>query len=81
MPSLAHQPSLLGGGPPSVEPAALDRIQRIALDDTAWVEHLSGWVAGHEALFARLVATTTWRAERRPMYDRLTFTEHHSRRC
>jgi alkylated DNA repair dioxygenase AlkB len=28
-------------------------------------------VSGHEALFAQLLATTAWRAERRPMYDRV----------
>jgi len=71
MPRLAHQPSLLGGGPPSVDPAALERIQRTALDDSAWVEYLPGWVVGHEALYAELCASTTWRAERRPMYDRV----------
>jgi alkylated DNA repair dioxygenase AlkB len=71
MRSLAHQPSLLGGGPPGVDPAALARIERVALDDTAWVEYLPGWVTGHEALFDQLVATTAWRAERRPMYDRV----------
>jgi len=71
MPRLAHQPSLLGGCPPSVDPAALERIQRTALDDSAWVEYLPGWVAGHEALYAELCASTTWRAERRPMYDRV----------
>jgi alkylated DNA repair dioxygenase AlkB len=68
---LAHQPSLLGGGSPSVDPAAPARIQRTDLDGTAWVEYLPSWVAGHEALFAELVATTAWRAERRPMYDRV----------
>jgi alkylated DNA repair dioxygenase AlkB len=69
--SVAYQPSLLGGGAPSIDPAALDRIRRVALDDSAWVEYLPGWVAGQEALFAALVASTTWRAERRPMYDRV----------
>jgi alkylated DNA repair dioxygenase AlkB len=71
MPRLAYQPSLLGRGPPSVDPAGLERIQRTALDDSAWVEYLPGWVAGHEALYAELCASTTWRAERRPMYDRV----------
>ena len=69
--TLAHQPSLLGGGPPAVEPAALAQIRRIALDGTAWVDYLPGWVGGHEAMFAELRATTAWRAERRPMYDRV----------
>jgi alkylated DNA repair dioxygenase AlkB len=71
MRSVAHQPSLLGGGAPAVDPAALARIERVALDDSAWVEYLPGWVSGHEALFAQLLATTAWRAERRPMYDRV----------
>jgi alkylated DNA repair dioxygenase AlkB len=71
MHSVAHQPSLLGGGPPAVDPAALARIERVALDDSAWVEYLPGWVTGHEALFAQLLATTAWRAERRPMYERV----------
>ncbi|HXT98434.1 MAG TPA: alpha-ketoglutarate-dependent dioxygenase AlkB [Polyangia bacterium] len=69
--SAAHQPSLLGGGSPSVDPAALTRVQRIALNDAAWVDYLPGWVGGHEALFAELLATTNWRAERRPLYDRV----------
>jgi len=71
MRSVAHQASLLGGGAPAVDPAALARIQRVALDDSAWVEYLPGWVTGHEALFAQLLATTAWRAERRPMYERV----------
>jgi alkylated DNA repair dioxygenase AlkB len=71
MRSVAHQPSLLGGGAPAVDSTALARIERVALDDSAWVEYLPGWVSGHEALFAQLLATTAWRAERRPMYDRV----------
>ena len=71
MRSLAYQPSLLGGGAPAVDPAALARLEHIALDDSAWVEYLPGWVTGHEALFAQLVATTAWRSERRPMYERV----------
>jgi alkylated DNA repair dioxygenase AlkB len=66
-----HQPSLFGGGVPGVDSAALRSIRRLALDDTAWVDHLSGWVTGHEALFDNLVRTTVWRQERRKMYDRM----------
>src|SRR3954451_23396466 len=71
MRSVMYQPSLLGGGAPSVDPAALARSERVALDDSAWFEYLPGWVTGHEALFAQLLATTAWRAERRPMYERV----------
>ncbi|HTB56387.1 MAG TPA: alpha-ketoglutarate-dependent dioxygenase AlkB, partial [Polyangia bacterium] len=66
-----HQPSLLGGGPPAVDATALLGMRRLVLDDTAWVDHLPGWVAGHEALFDELVRSTAWRHERRRMYDRL----------
>ncbi len=65
------QPSLLGGGAPSVDAAALGRIRRIALDGGAWVEHLPGWLNGHQALLEDLARTTAWRSERRLMYDRL----------
>jgi len=66
-----HQPSLFGGGLPGLDPAGLRAIRRLALDDTAWVDHLPGWVTGHQALFEALVRTTTWRHERRQMYERL----------
>ena len=65
------QPSLLGGGDPAVDGGALARVRRMALDDDAWVEHLPGWVSGHEALLEHLVRTTAWRTERRLMYDRM----------
>lgn len=69
--ALLHQPSLLGGGAPAVDAAALARVRRIQLDAGAWVEHLSGWVSGHEALLDHLARTTAWRSERRQMYDRV----------
>jgi alkylated DNA repair dioxygenase AlkB len=69
--ALSHQPSLLGGGDPAVDERALSRIRRIVLDDEAWVEHLPGWVAGHEALLDHLARTTAWRSEQRMMYERM----------
>jgi alkylated DNA repair dioxygenase AlkB len=69
--ALSHQPSLLGGGAPAVDARDLSRVRRIALDDEAWVEHLPGWVSGHEALLDHLARTTAWRSERRMMYDRM----------
>jgi len=69
--AIAHQPSLLGGGDPAVDGAALSGVRRIALDDQAWVEHLPGWVSGQQALLDHLVSTTAWRTERRMMYDRM----------
>ncbi len=71
MPLAIAQPSLLGGGAPSVDAAGLDRARRIPLDGGAWVEHLPGWVSGHDTLLEDLARTTSWRSERRLMYDRL----------
>jgi alkylated DNA repair dioxygenase AlkB len=68
--TFAHQPSLLGRGAPAVDAAALAGVCRVQLDETAWVEHLPGWVAGHDALLDALVAGTRWHQPRREMYDR-----------
>jgi alkylated DNA repair dioxygenase AlkB len=68
--SLAYQPSLLGRGAPAVDAAALARVRRVQLDNSAWVDHLSGWVDGHDALLDELVTTTGWHRQRREMYDR-----------
>ena len=37
----------------------------------AWVDAWPGWVRGADALFERLIDVVPWRAERRPMYDRV----------
>jgi alkylated DNA repair dioxygenase AlkB len=66
-----RQSSLLGGGAPGVDATGLRAMRRLALDETAWVDHLPGWVTGHDALFDDLVRTTAWRHERRRMYDRV----------
>jgi len=63
------QLTLFGGGPPGVGP--LDHLRRIELGDGAWIEHAPAWVSGQDTLMAALAATTTWREERRMMYDRL----------
>ncbi|MDP9115774.1 MAG: alpha-ketoglutarate-dependent dioxygenase AlkB [Actinomycetota bacterium] len=55
-----------------VEPRPLGAaITRIPLSDGAWVDLLRGWVQGSAELFERLRADVDWRAERRPMYDRV----------
>ncbi|MDA8310487.1 MAG: alpha-ketoglutarate-dependent dioxygenase AlkB [Actinomycetota bacterium] len=44
---------------------------RTGLERGAWLDLRPGWVGGAGALFARLERTVPWRAERRPMYERL----------
>lgn len=69
--ALPAQPSLFDRAQgPSVEGAALARLRRTWLDESAWVEHLPEWVRGEAALMEELVRGTTWRHERRHMYDR-----------
>ena len=46
-------------------------ITRQVLGRGAWVDLLSGWLSGADALFDDLVAQVPWRAERRQMYERV----------
>ena len=47
------------------------RVRRTPLAHGAWVDHLTGWLGGADQLFAELVDTVPWTAERRQMYDRV----------
>jgi alkylated DNA repair dioxygenase AlkB len=68
--AVPFQASLFDRGAPAVEAAGLAGLRRIPLDDSAWVEHLPGWVTGQQALLEVLVRTTRWQKQRREMYDR-----------
>jgi alkylated DNA repair dioxygenase AlkB len=63
-PSLFDQAAAVDVGP-------LRPVRRTALAHDAWVDLLPGWLTGAGELFDRLAATVPWRAERRPMYDRV----------
>ena len=65
------QASLFDRGEPDLDPARLVELRRTALDGTAWVEHLPGFVAGQAALMDALIASTRWRTEKMEIYDRL----------
>jgi len=69
-PAVTEQPSLFGQGEPGFD-AVFPGVRRIALGRGAWVDHLPGWVRGHETLFEALWSGTRWRLEQRPMYDRV----------
>jgi alkylated DNA repair dioxygenase AlkB len=55
----------------AVQGALFDHADRRWLGDGAWVDVRSGWLADPGTLFDELLAVTPWRAERRPMYDRV----------
>ena len=68
--SLSWQATLFGA-----EAAAIDErftgITRLALDATAWVDHLPGWLRGPDRVMDELVRTAPWTESERPMYDRI----------
>jgi alkylated DNA repair dioxygenase AlkB len=66
----AAQASLFGFGEPRLDPA-FGRARRVPLGAGAWIEHVPGWLEGHEALFEVLRDTTDWQHQRRRMYDRV----------
>src|SRR5262245_48622755 len=70
MPALLEQPSLFGAGEPRVDPG-LPGLQRLTLGAGAWVDHLPGWLEGHDAVFEALRRTTRWEHHRRRMYERV----------
>ena len=67
----AFQASLLDDASDvAVEPLAAG-LTRHPLTDGAWVDVRPRWVRGADTLFATLRDTVDWRAERRPMYERV----------
>ncbi|MCU1428700.1 MAG: hypothetical protein JWL83_2700 [Actinomycetia bacterium] len=63
------QRSLLGGGEPEVD--AAPSFERVALDDTSWVDVARGWLRGADTLLDTLVESIPWRQGRRRMYERM----------
>ncbi|MCW2528897.1 MAG: alpha-ketoglutarate-dependent dioxygenase AlkB [Pseudonocardiales bacterium] len=48
-----------------------NEIRRTELSEGAWVDVRRSWISGADELYERLAAAVPWRAERRPMYDRV----------
>jgi alkylated DNA repair dioxygenase AlkB len=69
MGAITGQRSLFGHEEPRID---LDfrSVERIELDDGAWIEIARGWLDGHAAVFDELERTTEWRSESRVMYDK-----------
>ncbi|MPY80522.1 MAG: alpha-ketoglutarate-dependent dioxygenase AlkB [Actinophytocola sp.] len=72
--SIALQGSLLdivgaAGDAPALRP--LRGVERTSLSKGAWIDVVPGWLTGADLLFEHLAEHVPWRAERRPMYDRV----------
>ena len=63
------QGSLLGLDDPAVDPTFAG-LRRTELDDRTWLEHLPGWLAGHEEVFDRLYHDLDWKQRTVTMYQR-----------
>ena len=70
--SVSVQESLLdmGGEGPVLGPLA-GSVRRTPLAHGAWVDICPGWLRGSGEVFAQLLESVPWRAEQRPMYDRV----------
>ncbi len=70
MPDLPpFQPGLFGSPAPSFD-ASFAGVERIRLDDSAWLDLAPGWVSGADALFEEVLRTRAWAQRERWMHDR-----------
>jgi alkylated DNA repair dioxygenase AlkB len=69
MEDMDFQGSLFEAPPSAVR--SFERLQRRRLTAGAWVDVQRNWLPAADDVFATLVADVPWRAERRPMYDRV----------
>jgi alkylated DNA repair dioxygenase AlkB len=65
-----RQLDLLSSGPPAFD-HAFAATTRHELAFGAWVDHVPGWVHGHDALFDQLERELPWRRETMKMYDKI----------
>ena len=68
--TLAWQATLFGATTPSID-ATFAGVTRVELDETAWVDHLPGWLQAPDEVMDVLVRTAPWSTGERPMYDRI----------
>jgi alkylated DNA repair dioxygenase AlkB len=69
-PDLNWQPSLLATlGTVDVD-RSFSGLERVDLDEEAWVDHAPGWVSGADLLFEELLSSRSWGQRSRQMYDR-----------
>ena len=69
----ATQASLFGSAPISFDDG-YQQLQRIRLDDEAWLDYCPLWLAGDETLFTELVDLAEWSQPVVRMYDREVLT-------
>jgi alkylated DNA repair dioxygenase AlkB len=68
--NLVWQPTLLDAASGPDVDASFSGLVRVELDETSWIDHAPGWVAGSDELLGQLVADTDWGQRSRWMYER-----------
>ena len=68
--TLSWQPSLFDDAEPAVD-VSFRALVRHELDQDAWVDHVPGWLAGSDELFAWVLRNAEWHGRDRPMYGRM----------
>jgi alkylated DNA repair dioxygenase AlkB len=63
-----YQASLFGASEADFD-ESFSKLQRIRLDDAAWIDLLPGWLAGADPLFDQLALSQRWAQRTRRMYD------------
>ncbi len=69
--SVSVQESLLEASDGLALGALAASVRRTRLAHGAWVDICPGWLRGSGEVFGALLETVPWRAEQRPMYDRV----------
>jgi alkylated DNA repair dioxygenase AlkB len=64
-----RQLDLFATGAPAFD-AEFRALRRTELSHGAWIDHVPGWVSGHDALFDELEQGLHWRRETMQMYDK-----------
>ena len=71
-PDVVWQPSLFGT-PEDIETTvdeSFSTIERVNLDEKAWIDYAPGWVTGADRLFAEILESRDWGQRSRKMYDK-----------
>lgn len=67
------QPSLFAQGEPRPDPDFSGLVHR-QLDETAWVDHVPGWLQGADPLFEELMRSTPWESTTQELYGKVVVT-------
>ncbi len=67
------QPSLFAQGEARPDPG-FSSLVRHQLDETAWVDHVAGWLQGADPLFEELMRSTQWESTTQELYGKVVIT-------